>query len=215
MPCACRAPARSRGCVISVPTTPPGGHAAPLVVARDDVTAARRRRRRGPCASTITRRSPSPSSAMPMCASCSHHLAGEVRRMRRADAGVDVEAVGRDADRDHLGARARGTRAARRGSRRRARSRPRCASRAGRARWERCSCRTRCSARPRPRCGAPCRAPPRARTRAARPCARSIASSTSSGSFVAVRGEELDAVVVERIVRGADHDPRRTGAAPA
>ena len=70
-----------------------------------------------------------------------------------------------------------------------------------------CSCRTRCSGRAAssmrralPSCAES------ARRRAAAPARSRSRCSDASGSFAPARREELDAVVVERVVRGADHD---------
>ena len=57
---------------------------------------------RWPFSSTITTRSASPSSAMPMSARISRTLLHQRRRRGRADILVDVEAVRLDAEREHL-----------------------------------------------------------------------------------------------------------------
>ena len=69
----------------------------------------------------------------------------------------------------------------------------------------RCSCRTRCSGRARRRGGAPCPGWPSRPTAAAARSAASTCQLPGVGQLLALRREELDAVVVERVVRGADH----------
>ena len=136
------------------------------------------------------------------------HLAAQRVRRGRAAFLVDVEAVRLDADRDHLGAEL--------------------PQRLGRhlvggavgavddhaQAFERqvarqaCAWRIRCSGRARRRCAW------RGRARGSWPSclvrSASISASISMldlvGELVAVRPEQLDAVVVERIVRGRDHD---------
>ena len=143
---------------------------------------------------------------MPRSASCATHGRLQVLRVRRADAVVDVDAVRLGADRDDVRAElvehrrrdvvAGAVRAVDDDA-------PALEVELGR---ETCSCRTRCSG------------PPASSMRRALPsCADgthasgssitlSIACSTLVGKLRARAGEELDPVVVERIVRRADHD---------
>ncbi len=134
------------------------------------------------------------------------------RGVGRAAILVDVEAVRLDADRDHLGARVPTARAgATLDRRRRWRNRSRRAGRRATGRAAACAWRIRCSGPARRRCAwrGRCSADLASRLRQVAVDQRfDLASRSSSRELVAVRPEQLDAVVVEGLCEAEIITPR-------
>ena len=136
-----------------------------------------------------------------------------VRRVRRSAGFVDVRAVGFVTDHDHVGADALEHGARQRPTRHRSRRRRRCAAidavRPSSDRHDVVDVVRRCTTR---RSARDAIARLTDRAAAARRVRRSIAASTSSESLVPPVGEQLDAVVPIRVVRGRHHRAHRAAA---